>query len=65
MDESYNDGNVFQVLSQLKSNDKVDKINISSGQRDVINKLRSELSKSSQLLVMVQGEAGSGKSTIC
>ena len=33
-------------------------------QKKVINKLKSELQNSDQLLVMIQGEAGSGKSTM-
>ena len=41
-----------------------DKIIISKEQREVIQKLRAELQKSPQLLAMIQGEAGSGKSTM-
>ena len=40
------------------------KIIMSKEQKKVINKLKSELQNSDQLLVMIQGETGSGKSTV-
>ena len=55
---------IFDLNSQIPIPTHEDKIVISKEQREVIQKLRTELQKSPQLLAMVQGEAGSGKSTM-
>ena len=55
---------IFDLNSQIPIPTHEDKIVISKEQREVIQKLRNELQKSPQLLAMVQGEAGSGKSTM-
>ena len=49
---------------QTLSNQEEKHIALSPEQRAIINKLKLELDKSEQLLAMVQGEAGSGKTTM-